>query len=292
MSLGNVNYLPGTDAQGRPLSSSQVKSIWNGGSSSNNSGVAGLQQSSVPNINGIQMPDWLKGNTDNQLAELTQTYGGINTAFDPSGQVQARNDAIGYNTSAGTQAANNAATEYSNRAAQSGASQLGAGVVKAQAMLPVLSQNAALKTQAADVAAQSHQAAAGLAAQVASTIGNLRQSYLQTLTGYAQGQQQMSLQNQQFNAGQAQNQLQFQQGMSLDQQKFNYQRQQDQQRQQLAMQQAQLHRPTNVSTPGKINPLNYSVNPSGLGMGTNIGFADPYMQSYQQRASQQLGGMF
>lgn len=296
MSLGNLFQLQNGTFNG-PAAKPKNGGIFNStplSSSSSSSQVAGLQNSGVPKIGSVELPDWLKGSADSQLAELMQTYGGINTAFDPSGQVQARNDAIGYNTSAGTQAANNAATEYSNRAAQSGASQLGAGVVKAQAMLPVLSQNAQLKTNAADVAAKAHQDAAGLAAQVANTIGNLRQSYLQTLTGYATGQQQMGLQNQQFLAGQAQNQSQFNAGMSLDQQKFNYQKQLDQQQQQarqLALQQQSQTRAP-VSIPGKVNSLNYTVNPTGLGTGTNVGFADPYLQSYQQRASQQLGGMF
>lgn len=147
----------------------------------------------IPGINGIEMPSWLSKNPDSNMGELLQSYAGVGAAFDPTGQVQARNDAIGYNTSAGGQAANNAATEYSNRAAQSGASGLGAGVVKAQAMMPVLAQNAALKTDAADVAAKAHQEGATLASQIAGTIANLRTSYLSTLTGYAQGQQGLAL---------------------------------------------------------------------------------------------------
>lgn len=163
-------------------------------------------QSGVPGINQIQMPSWLSKSADANLGELTSSYAGVGAAFDPSGQVAARNNAIGYNTSAGTQAANNAATEYSNRAAQSGASQLGAGVVKAQAMMPVLQQNAALKTDAADVAAKAHQEAATLASQIAGTIGQLRMSYLGQLTQYAQGQQGLALDQykaQQAVAGQA-----------------------------------------------------------------------------------------
>lgn len=150
-------------------------------------------QAGVPGINKIEMPSWLSTDPSGSIGELMQSYAGIPAAFDPSGQVAARNAAIGYNTSAGTQAANNAATEYSNRAAQSGASGLGAGAVKAQAMMPVLSQNAKLKTEAADVAAKAHQDAASLASQIAGTIGQLRTSYLSTLTGYAQGQQQLAL---------------------------------------------------------------------------------------------------
>lgn len=194
------------------LSRKQTKiNISNGGN-----GVASLQQSSVPDINSIKLPSWMSTNPDQNLSELLQSYAGVGAAFDPSGQVQARNDAIGYNTAAGGQAANNAATEYANRAAQSGGSSLGAGVVKAQAMLPVMQQNAALKTDAADVAAKSHKEAATLSSQIASTIGQLRNSYLQSLTGYATDQQRMQLQSGQFNAG-----------MAWDREKFNYEKEQD-----------------------------------------------------------------
>lgn len=178
-----------------------------GGTGSSSSSLAGLQvpgsvqssqnamsaQANIPGINAIEMPSWLSKDPNANIGELLDSYSKIGAAFDPSGQVAARNAAIGYNTSAGTQAANNAATEYSNRAAQSGASGLGAGAVKAQAMMPVLSQNAALKIDAADVAAKTYQEGASLASQVASTIGELRQSYLTTLTGYAQAQQGLAL---------------------------------------------------------------------------------------------------
>lgn len=150
-------------------------------------------QAKIPGINQVEMPSWMSTDPSGNMGELLDSYSKIGAAFDPSGQVAARNAAIGYNTSAGTQAANNAATEYSNRAAQSGASGLGAGAVKAQAMMPVLSQNAALKIDAADTAAKTHQQGATLAAQIASTIGELRTSYLGMLTGYAQGQQGLAL---------------------------------------------------------------------------------------------------
>lgn len=184
----------------------------------------------------IKLPSWLSGNQNSQMNELSNTYAGINAAFDPTAQVAARQNAAAFNLSAGTSAANNAATEYANRASQSGASSLGAGAVKAQAMMPVLSQNAALKTDAADVAAKSHADAISLASQVAATMANLRTSYLQTLTGYTQGQQQLDLQNRQLmvQAGGQQQQTQLgyaqlnaqtkaqQAALKLQQQQQNY----------------------------------------------------------------------
>lgn len=203
-------------------SASTGRNIYRGAGGS--SGVASLQdplslaasgissKANVPGMNQVELPSWLSTNPDQNMGELLSAYGGIGAAFDPTEQVAARNNAIGYNTSAGTQMANNAATEYSNRAAQSGASQLGAGVVKAQAMMPVLAQNAALKTDAADIAAKTHQEGASLAAQIASTIGNLRTSYLQTLTQTAMGQQQLALQKFQAEQSAAQGAGQLQLG--------------------------------------------------------------------------------
>lgn len=149
--------------------------------------------STLPSAGGVALPPWLAGGADKNISELLQTYSSIPAAFDPTGQIKARNNAIAYNTSAGGQAANNAATEFANRASQSGGSALGAGVVKAQALMPVLAENASLKGQAADIAAKAHQDAASLAASVAATIGGLRDSYLKTLTSFSQGQQELQL---------------------------------------------------------------------------------------------------
>lgn len=251
---------------------------------SSGSQVASLQNGGLTKINDIKMPSWMSTDPNQNLGELIQSYAGVGAAFDPSGQVQTRNDAIGYNTSQGGQAANNAATEYSARAAQSGASQLGAGVVKAQAMLPVMQQNAALKTDAADVAAKSHQQAAGLASQIASTIGQLRTSYLNSLTGYATDQQRLQQQQGQFNAN-----------FGLDQQKFNYQRQQDQQaradeqsRQQLALQLGQQQSQGGVTSlqPKAMNGNFTRWNP---GASSYSGYGPNAYDT--QMANQQLRGM-
>lgn len=155
----------------------------------------------LPSASGIRLPSWLSSNANSQMGELLKSYSAIPAAFDPTDQVNARNNAIGFNTAAGTQAANNAASEFANRASQSGGSALGAGVVKAQSMMPVLQQNAALRTDAADVAARAHQSAATLASQIAGTIGQLRTSYLQTLTGFVGNQQALALDTYKANQG-------------------------------------------------------------------------------------------
>lgn len=57
--------------------------------------------SGLPGGGEVQVPDWLSGGMDKNISELLQTYGNVPKAFDPTAQVKARNDAIGYNTSAG-----------------------------------------------------------------------------------------------------------------------------------------------------------------------------------------------
>lgn len=185
--------------------------------------LASLQTSTrteVPEIDSIKLPDWMSPSADANINELLKAYGGVRKAFDPTAQVNARNDAIAYNTAAGTQAANNAATEYANRAAQSGADASGAGVVKAQALMPVLSANAAMKTEAADVAAKAHQQGTAMLAQIATTIGQLRTSHLQSMIQFATGQQQTKLQNQQFQASLAQDRYKTDIQSQLEQQKL------------------------------------------------------------------------
>lgn len=276
MSIGNRNL-------NSPWSSSSISSF------DPTKNLASLQPSPAPEtqINKIELPSWLK--TDNsQISELTDSYGKISSAFDPTGQVNARNNAAQFNLSAGGQAANNTAMEYANRASQQGSSALGAGVVKAQAMMPVYAQNAALKTDAADIAAKSHQEGVSLAAQIASTIGQLRASYLSTLTGYAQGQQSLALQKYQAEQGvkgqQGQLQLGYDQLAAQQQQAQAALKLQQQQEARLAAQQA-------LATPRPI--ATYTMGNDGK----VISGMDQYQQlqawqANQARASQQLGGMF
>src|SRR5688572_7831625 len=134
-------------------------------SSSGQKGVTGLQSGSgplnnaanamsananIPGINAVELPDWLKGGPDANMGELLGSYAGTESSFDPSGQVAIRNSAMGYNGMGGTRAAKKAAAGYADRATQQGGSALGAGVVYAQAMMPIFAQNAALKGDAAD----------------------------------------------------------------------------------------------------------------------------------------------
>jgi hypothetical protein len=163
-------------------------------------GPTGAGPAAFVGAQNVQMPSWLSTNPNDSLGELINQYSGVNAAYDPSGQVAARNAQIGGVLSTGKQAATNAATEYSNRAAQSGQSGAAAGVVKAQSMLPALMAAGSLKTEGADIAAKAKQDASTAATGIASSISGMRIDYLKMLAGYASGQQDMANKQNQFNA--------------------------------------------------------------------------------------------
>lgn len=245
-----------------------------------NSSSANTSSFNLASAGNVALPSWLQANPDDQMHELLQSYAGIGAAFDPTAQVTARNDAIGYNTTAGNQAANNAASEYANRAQQSGASALGAGVVKAQAMLPVFQQNAALKTDAADVAAKAHADAAGLASQIASTIGNLRMSYLNTLTGYVQGQQSLSLDAYKATSANASDAAR----LAEQRREFDLSRSSASSSSSTA---ARANLAAATAAPLAKKPLPMQIHPSGLGSYSNLGYAPEFIA-----ANNQLNGNF
>jgi hypothetical protein len=156
-------------------------------------GTGQVPQYTYQSAQNVELPDWLRTNPDANNKELLGAYGSIGKTFDPSGQVKAINDSIGYQTAAGTQAASNVASEYANRAMQSGGSTLGAGVVKAQSMLPVYAANAELRSKGADIVAQTREKAINKASEIGSALSQLRNSYLTSLAQFVQGQQQLGL---------------------------------------------------------------------------------------------------
>lgn len=177
-------------------------------------GPTGVTPSKFVGGNQVQLPDWLNTNADSNLSELLSSYGQIGSAFDPTAQTEARNKSIGYEVGAGTQAANNAANEYVNRAAQSGGSALGAGAVRAQAMMPVYKRASDLRTEAADAAAKTKQEGLSLQSQIAKTISDLRESHYSMLANYAASQSQVLTQNNQFNSDLALKNYQAQQAVA------------------------------------------------------------------------------
>lgn len=150
----------------------------------------------------MPLPGYLQGNTIKSLQDYQNT---IPKMFDTSGLDQSYNALNQSNFSQGRALAAAAGASYSNRAAQSGGSRLGAGFAEAQSMLPIYNQGHQLL---ADLATKKLQAATGQAAaggDTARAIGQLQQSRQAMLADYFGNQQRIGLQKQQL----AQNQTQF-----------------------------------------------------------------------------------
>lgn len=158
------------------LVSTGSSNLFSGGlsSSPSNVNVAQNSQSSVPT--------WLQPNLSELQSQYSSIPGDTNNIINPLRS--ALNNTLSYNTTIGTQAANNAAQEYSNRASQIGGSGEASGVVKAQSLLPVFQQNATASSQEAGVEAQYKFQALNLQSQIAQQLGQLRTSYSNTLANY------------------------------------------------------------------------------------------------------------
>lgn len=143
------------------------------------------QASTILSLNGM----------DNSMNELRNTYGNIGTRINNITKpiTDATNGVIQQNLSMGGQAANNAAKEYSAREAQAGGTGAGAGVVKAQALMSVLGQNANLKLQSANSVANIQKEGLSLSAQIAQQMAALRQNYAQTLATYVTNKNQQDI---------------------------------------------------------------------------------------------------
>lgn len=143
------------------------------------------------------VPSWLAPNTQalqNQYNSIPSAFAGVVAPLQSAYQ-----NTINYNTTLGTQAANNAAQEYANRNAQTGASSAASGVVKAQALLPVYQQNSTARQQLAGTQAQYGAQAINLQSQIASTLASLNTQYAGTLANYMTQQRAQNIQQQTTN---------------------------------------------------------------------------------------------
>jgi hypothetical protein len=135
------------------------------------------------------IPTWLpRLNT----GELSTEYSNIGKNFDTSGfDVASKGNESRVLTTA-LNAGNNAATEYANRARQSGGSGMGAGLIKAEAGVGAQKSAGEIALQREQFDASQREKAAGLASQIATTLGNLRDSYLKTIVNYATSEDDVS----------------------------------------------------------------------------------------------------
>lgn len=138
-----------------------------------------------------QLPSWLPS-SGSQIRELQTEYGNVANNFDTSAYDTAASAMQGHIASTAMSAANNAATEYANRARQAGGSGAGAGLVRAEAQVGAQKAIGESKLDVAKFDLAQREAAASQAAQIASTIGDLRSRYLNSLVSYTTSEDQIA----------------------------------------------------------------------------------------------------
>jgi hypothetical protein len=145
-----------------------------GGSSISGSGPAYDRVSSIP--------AWLPQEGGSQLMDQ---YNQVASQFDTKGYDDASEGQQSRLLTTALNAGNNAATDYANRARQAGGSGMGAGLIKAQASVGARKMAGDMELERQKFDASQRKDAAGLSAQIATTLGQLRDSYLKTIVGYA-----------------------------------------------------------------------------------------------------------
>jgi hypothetical protein len=131
------------------------------------------------------LPSWLPRSADSLTGELAAEYANVPKAYDTSAVDAASAQQQQRDLTTGLRAAGNAASEYTARTTQQGGSAAGAGLIRAEGQIGALNAAGQAKVEAAKYDVQQREAAAGQAAQIASTLSDLRTGYLKTLTGYA-----------------------------------------------------------------------------------------------------------
>lgn len=130
------------------------------------------------------LPDWMPTQQANER-ELMEQYRNTNQMFDSSAFSAASEGQQSRLLTTALSSGNNAAAEYANRARQAGGNALGAGLVKAQAQTGARAAAGEMELERERFAARQREAAAGHATQIATTLGQLRDSYLRSLVNYA-----------------------------------------------------------------------------------------------------------
>lgn len=128
------------------------------------------------------IPGWLPAF---DVHELEGEYAGVNSRFDTSAFDQTSKQQEARVLTAGLNAGNNAAAEYANKARQAGGSGMGAGLIKAETTVGAQRSAGDMALAREKFDASQREAAGNLATKIASTLGDLRKSYLDTIVNYA-----------------------------------------------------------------------------------------------------------
>jgi hypothetical protein len=177
----NAGYDPSKPNFG--LTSTNMTAAWNRLNPGAPSGTFGSVSGSGPAYDRVSsIPAWLPREGNQQLLDQ---YNQVASQFDTKGYDDASQGQQSRILTTALNAGNNAATDYANRARQAGGSGMGAGLIKAEASVGARKVAGDMELERQKFDASQREKAAGLSAQIASTLGNLRDSYLKTLVSYA-----------------------------------------------------------------------------------------------------------
>jgi hypothetical protein len=162
------------------LTSVNTSDWWKTGSPSLSSSSSSTSTPAYDRVSSI--PDWLpkEGN-----GELLDQYNQVASQFDPKAFDEASQGQESRILTTGLNAGANAAADYANRARQAGGSGMGAGLIKAEASVGARKTAGDIALDRERFNAGQREKAATLSTQIATTLGNLRQSYLNTIVDYA-----------------------------------------------------------------------------------------------------------
>ena len=130
------------------------------------------------------LPPWMSP-MGKVTGESEKAFSDIPGLFNTGPYAQAVNESIGRISTTARNASQNAAAEYANKVRQAGGTTAAAGLVKAQGMVGAEKTVGDIRTQAAQYILDQREKQATLSGQIANNLGNLRNSYLSTLAGYA-----------------------------------------------------------------------------------------------------------
>ncbi len=166
------------------------------------------------------LPDWLQqGNT----GQLQQFLGQLPALFNTKGLNTSYQNAISSEMNQGRALAAAGSRQYANRAAQTGASGLGAGFAAGQALLPYFDQRNSMLSDLEKQKLMARTQQAQLTGDLAGRIAQLQQMRQGMISDYSTAQQKLQQEGGQFDTTQEERQREFnttsglqQQGMNLD----------------------------------------------------------------------------
>lgn len=170
------------------------------------------------------IPSWLQSDNTGQMQALLAR---LPKLFSTKALTNRTNAAINTQIGMGQAMSSAAGRQYANRAAQVGASGMGAGFAMGQAMLPYFGQRNEMLSDLEKQKAIARQQQGQLSSDLAGRIGQLQAMRQSNISEYSTAQQRMQQEGDQFTASQSERSREFdvsagmqQQGMNLDRMKL------------------------------------------------------------------------